>query len=189
MRSERARLFVALELPDEALAALLAWRERDVARIGGLRLLAPGSLHVTLCFLGSLPVSETGAVAAACSAAPREPEIALALGAAVWLPRRRPAVLAVSVEDPTGALARAQASLSQALAAGGWYEPEQRPFLPHVTVARVRREERIRALDLVPPARVRFTGSAVTVFRSWPAPGGSRYEALGPPEQPVEPRP
>jgi 2'-5' RNA ligase len=180
MTVDRARLFVALELPDEAVAELLGWRQREVDGIGGLRLIAPESLHVTLCFLGSRPVSEIEPIAAACSAAAGVPAIALSLGAPVWLPRRRPGVLAVTVDDPSGALARTQAIVSDALEAGGWYPPERRPFFAHVTVARVRRGERIRAPELAPPTSLRVTGSAVTLFRSRPAPGGSRYEPLSP---------
>jgi 2'-5' RNA ligase len=182
MIGERVRLFVALELPHGPVEALVRWRERAIGGIEGLRLLRPESLHVTLCFLGSLPDAEIPAVAAAVVAAAVEGaaplEVALSLGAPAWLPRRRPAVLAVGIEDPSGALADMQASVAATLVAGGWYEPESRRFLAHVTVARVARGARIRAVELPAPEPFAFTGTAVTLFRSRPAPGGSRYERL-----------
>lgn len=177
MIGERARLFVALELPHGPVEALVRWRQRAVAGIDGLRLVAPESLHVTLCFLGSLPGAEISAIAGAVDGA-GPLEVALSLGAPVWLPRRRPAVLAVEIEDLSGALARMQASVAAALVAGGWYEPERRRFLAHVTAARVARGARIRAVELPAPEPFAFTGTAVTLFRSRPGPGGTRYERL-----------
>jgi 2'-5' RNA ligase len=87
-------------------------------------------------------------------------------------------VLAVRVDDPGGALDRVQSSLSDALAGGGWYVPEARPFLAHVTVARVARGARVRSVDLPPPSPLAFAGSVVTLFRSRTSPQGARYEAL-----------
>ena len=73
-----------------------------------------------------------------------------------------------------------QSALSEALAAGGWYAPEKRPFLPHVTVARVGRGARVRrGLELPAlPADLAFRASTVTLFRSRLSPAGARYEGL-----------
>ncbi len=51
--------------------------------------------------------------------------------------RRR--VVALELDDPAGVLRRLQAEVAAGLAAEGLYEPEKRPWLPHVTVARFRR--------------------------------------------------
>jgi 2'-5' RNA ligase len=183
VNDERGRLFVALELPGEIREAIVVWRERALAGVSGLRAVAAESLHVTLCFLGSLPVVEVDALWEACRAAvvrvAGSAPPSLVLGAAVWLPPRRPRVLAVSVGDGRGALAAAQALVSSALVSGGWYRPETRPFLAHVTVARVARSAAaVRALELTAPPAIEFAGTTVTLFRSWPGPGGPRYEAL-----------
>jgi 2'-5' RNA ligase len=172
---ERARLFVALELPDAVVSAVLSWRAAALASVPGLRLLPEGSLHVTLCFLGSVAVTEVAPIGDACAArAVAAPD--LSLGELVWLPPRRPQVAAVRVEDPSGALVSLQAAIASALAAGGWYEPEARPYLPHVTVARVGRRQRVRPPGSVaPPPATAFRGSSVILFRSRP---GSLYEPL-----------
>ena len=47
--------------------------------------------------------------------------------------------MALELDDPAGRLRRLQAEVSARLAAEGLYEPEKRPWLPHVTVARFRR--------------------------------------------------
>jgi 2'-5' RNA ligase len=183
VNSERARLFVALELPGEVREALVVWRDRALAGVSGLRAVSPSSLHVTLCFLGSVAVTEVDVVWEACRVAllvggTGSAPPPLVLGAAVWLPARRPRVLAVSLGNGTDALAHAQALISGALVSGGWYRPEPRPFLAHVTVARVGRGGVVRAVELPVPPAISFVGSTVTLFRSHLGRGGARYEAL-----------
>jgi RNA 2',3'-cyclic 3'-phosphodiesterase len=175
--SERARLFVALELPASVRAQLAQWTETSLRGLP-LRLVDPGSLHVTLCFLGSRDTGAVGEIAAACQAAASRSAISMVLGAALWLPQRRPRVLAVQLTDQQGAAATLQAELASALQAGGFYEPEDRPFLAHVTVARVSRGGRPERAELPPPAPVRFETRAVTVYRSQLGSGPARYEPL-----------
>jgi RNA 2',3'-cyclic 3'-phosphodiesterase len=177
---ERARLFVALELPGEVRDRLAAWRDAVVAEVPGLRPVAVESLHVTLCFLGSVDVASVDAVARACSVVVGMPAASLRVGGGIWLPPRRPGVLAVELCDAGGRLGAVQAALSEALAGGGWYTPEKRPFLAHVTVARVRKGARVRrGLDLPAlPDDLSFRGSTVTLFRSRLSGAGARYEGL-----------
>ena len=175
---ELARLFVALELPGEVRDALLGWREHALRAVSGLRLVAPEALHVTLCFLGSRRESEIGAIADACAAVASERPARVGLGDPVWLPARGPRVLAVGIEDSTGVLASAQAVLSKALQAGGWYAPEPRPFMAHVTIARVVKGARPRPRELAAPPRLEVNASTITLFRSRLGPAGARYEPL-----------
>jgi RNA 2',3'-cyclic 3'-phosphodiesterase len=168
------RLFVALELPGEVRAALTEWR--DAAALAALRPVPEESMHVTLCFLGSLPADEVTAIGDAFAGAlSSAPAMELVLGEVAWLPRRRPQVLSVKVSDGAGELAGVQAAITAALVAGGWHQAETRPFFAHITVGRVRRGERVRAVELAGPPALSFCGSRVTLFRSHPA---SRYEPL-----------
>ncbi|HWF53834.1 MAG TPA: RNA 2',3'-cyclic phosphodiesterase [Solirubrobacteraceae bacterium] len=181
-----ARLFVALELPDAVRAALSRWSGALAASDPTRRAVAAESLHLTLCFLGDRPLSEVDAIGAACARAAEPPVLELTVGAALNLPPRRPRVIAVRIEDRSRRLAGLQERISRELVELGVHEPEPRPFLPHVTVARVRRGQ--RAGGAGPPGRGRttprlvstlpFTASTVTLFRSLPALGGARYEAL-----------
>ena len=177
----RLRLFVALELPAAVREALVGWRTEALRGLDGLRPLAPEHLHVTLCFLGWQERASVDAISAACAAAaaaaknPGE----LEAGAAVWLPPRRPRVLAMDLTDAGGRVAALQAALSAELESGGWYESEKRPFRPHVTVARVGRGARPPRGRLPPVPPTRFSASALTLYRSRLSPAGARYEALG----------
>jgi RNA 2',3'-cyclic 3'-phosphodiesterase len=175
---ERARLFVALELPAEARTELISWRRGVLDRTQALRAVPAEALHVTLCFLGDVSAAASAAIGETCAEAlERVPagELSLSLSQPLWLPRRRPRVLAVAVEDHGGGLAALQRELSAALTHGGWYKREPRPFLAHVTVARVRASDRIRPLELGPPHALAFAGSIVTLYRSQP---GSQYTPL-----------
>jgi 2'-5' RNA ligase len=138
-KSPRARLFVALDLPDETREGLVAWG-REALADPALRPVAPESLHVTLAFLGYRPEKEIEAIAAAVreSAAPA-PWVELR-DAEQRPPRGRARLYALPAISP-GAEAL-QAGLEQRLVEAGFYEPEKRPFWPHVTVARVRPEAR-----------------------------------------------
>ncbi|HEV2785555.1 MAG TPA: 2'-5' RNA ligase family protein, partial [Solirubrobacteraceae bacterium] len=77
-------------------------------------------------------------------------------------------------------LAALQRDLVAALERTIGFEPERRPFRPHVTVGRVPRGTRIDARrDLRPPApELTFRAPALTLYRSHTGRGGARYEAL-----------
>ena len=169
----RLRLFVALELPAAAAAALAAFRDAEAT--DEWRPVPDEALHLTLAFLGARPEEDVGLVrpaleAAAGSAPP------LRLGPALLLPPRRARVLCASVEDLDGELAALQARVSAGLVSAGVFEPETRPFRPHATVARLRPRARSpRAARTPGPEPVAFAGEALTLFRSRPR---SQYDAL-----------
>jgi 2'-5' RNA ligase len=173
------RLFVALELPELVRGELADWRDDALDRVEGLRPVEEQGLHATLCFLGGRPEEELEAIGEAVrlgtgDAGPPP----LALGEAMWLPRSRPRVLAVALEDAAGELGDLQACVGAALEAAGVWRPERRPFLGHVTVARVRSRERVRPIELPLPPALRFEGAAVVLYRSHISRLGARYEPL-----------
>jgi RNA 2',3'-cyclic 3'-phosphodiesterase len=172
----KARLFVALDLPEPARAAFAGWAVEH-ASSRDLRLVAPESLHLTLCFLGwreEADVERLGELVAPCAAPVRE----VSAVAASWLPPRRPRVLAIDLADPGDAVVALQRRVSDALEAAAAYEPESRPYRPHVTVARVRRGARVRAVELPPPQVDPFPGAALTLYRSRLYRAGPQYEPL-----------
>jgi 2'-5' RNA ligase len=177
--AERTRLFVALDLPAAARGALERWRSSALRDVDGLRLVAPEALHATLCFLGWRSADEIEQIGLACAEALRERAApALTFTEPLWLPRRRSRVVAVGLEDRSGELAEIRAGVSAALSAGGWYEPEARPFLPHVTVARVAARARVNRVELARLGPLDFEGAAVTLYRSRLERAGARYEPL-----------
>ncbi len=173
------RLFVAVELPGRVREALTAWQRSVLPGRPALRAVKAEGLHITLCFLGSRPSSELEAIKSVLleldgfSAPPR-----LALAGALWLPVRRPRVLAVRCNDAEQALARVQATLSQRLTNAYGYEQESRAFSPHITLARVRARERIAPEQLAPPPALEFDASTLALYRSDLGSDGARYEPV-----------
>lgn len=191
LKSPRARLFVALELPDRVREGIVAWAGEALAD-PALRSSAPESLHVTLAFLGYLPEKEIPRLREIVEAA-RRPAPTLALGDPVPRPERgRPRLFALPVASPgTDEL---QAELREELLAARLYEPEKRPFWPHVTVARVRREERgskrparvFRPPGGLPQALLQPFGCVrLALYRSKLQPQGAEYTPLAQVELPA----
>lgn len=191
LKSPRARLFVALDLPDAVRAGIVAWG-REALADPALRPVKLESLHITLAFLGWMPEKEIGRLGEIVAASRGEAP-SVELGDPVPRPERgRPRLFALPANSPrTVAL---QAQLQEQLVSAGLYEPEKRPFWPHVTVARVRREERgskrpalVSKLpgavpqDLLQPAVCR----RMTLYRSELQPQGAQYTPLAQVELPA----
>lgn len=183
-KPRRLRLFVALDLPERVRDGIAAWGEGAI-RDPALRPVAAASLHITLAFLGSRPpeqVEPLGAIVRECAVSAPEIE----LGEVEQRPLRgRARVYALPVRsEATKAL---QADLQGKLVSAGLYEADERPFWPHVTVARVRREGRGSqrpAAVQKPPKSVPqellqpFGGVRLALYLSELQPGGARYTPL-----------
>jgi RNA 2',3'-cyclic 3'-phosphodiesterase len=177
----RARLFLALDVPEPGRTALAAWRDLLIAERADLRPVRAEALHVTLVFLGWQDESAAAKIAeAAFGALPAGPPPRLTPAGVRSLPPRDPRLFALDLEDEGGRATALQAAASAALEAGGWYTPEKRPFWPHLTLARVKRaERRVPPLpDEPPPPREPFEAPVVTLYRSTLRPQGALYEPL-----------
>jgi 2'-5' RNA ligase len=184
LKSPRARLFVALDLPDRVRAEIVEWGEEALAD-PALRSVKAESLHITLAFLGYRSEKEIPRLAEIVAAS-QVPAPSIELGNPVPRPGRgRPRLFALPVESP-GTIAL-QAALQERLVEARLYEPEKRPFWPHATVARVRREERgsnrpTRVSRLPEPLPQALLQPAVcrrmTLYRSELQPQGAQYTPL-----------
>jgi len=170
------RLFVALEPPGEVATALARWGAGIAAEDPALAPVGAEALHVTMAFLGECPADIVPDLAAVVRAA-AAPAPALGVAGALWLAPRRPHVLTVALEDVDAGLEAMHHRLWQGLAPLG-FRPEDRPFRPHLTVARVRRGQRPRSLEVPDPPVTSFPAVALTVLRSRLGGGAARYEPL-----------
>lgn len=184
LKSPRARLFVALDLPDEVREGVLAWGLRELVD-PALRPVRPESLHVTLAFLGYLPEKEIGRLGEIVEGL-RSPAPEIRLGGPVAKPSgRHPRLFALPVDSP-GTVAL-QSELEEKLVAARLFKQEKRPFWPHVTAARVKPEgkgsKRPRRVerppgglpkDLLQPARA----VRARLYRSELKPSGAEYRPL-----------
>jgi 2'-5' RNA ligase len=173
------RLFIACELPSDVAESLAVWAARATGRDPALRLLAIDQLHLTLAFLGAMSPGQVDGLEEAIRDALRDEPwpSTLRVGEPMWLAPRSPHVLAVEIDDEDGALGGLQSRLVAGLVETVGFEPERRRFLPHVTVARVRRGQSPRDYSLDPPPEpLAFAADAVSLVQSHLGPGGARYE-------------
>jgi len=181
------RCFVAVRIGAgmaEEIAAVVP-ALRSAAHECGVRVSwsSPESWHVTLKFLGEIDDTRSNAVRLRLRALPRREPFAVEATGLVALPgtARPPKVLAVRLSDDArfGALATA---VDQALSAEG-FAREERPFLPHVTLGRVRGPQGWRrfAGEIESRGRRSFGTDEVTsmaLYRSLLGTGPARYEAI-----------
>jgi RNA 2',3'-cyclic 3'-phosphodiesterase len=171
---------VALDLPGEFVAPLSDWSRKAFGEHPDLRVVRPESLHVTLVFLGYKYERDIERIAQV-SFVEDVPSFELTAEEVRGVPRGRPRLLALQLSDSEAAVSRWQASLSERLQEARLYEPEKRPFWPHVTLARAKRGKSPRRLeppDLPPELRSPFTAGEVTLYRSTLRPQGALYEPL-----------
>ena len=179
------RTFVAIELPRAVRAKVIEHieqlrRELPYARASWSR---EHNLHLTLKFLGNVPVNEipqlSDAIARAVSGVkPFELTVA---GCGVFPPRGKPNVLWIGVENRTGELNELYRQIEDECASAG-FAREQRSFHPHLTIARLRKPGNERRLAEVhqnfgfPPEL--FPVSEVVVFKSELLREGSKHSAI-----------
>jgi RNA 2',3'-cyclic 3'-phosphodiesterase len=192
LKSPRARLFVALDLPERVGEDLVTW-QREALTDPALRPIAAGALHVTLCFLAYWPERDIERIAATLETVPARPVEIRFVPEPVPVPRNRPRLLAI--EGQSDAAVALQAELSERLQSAGFYRPEKRPFWTHVTVARIKparrsasdRRGRRRGLpmrvekppDALPATLLEPFGAVrVALYRSNLRPTGAEYVSL-----------
>lgn len=179
MSGPRARMFVALDLPEAARSALAEWRDSLVSGRAELRPVPPSALHITLAFLGWQDEAAAEEIAAAAfgAAGALEPPL-LRAKAARPVPPRRPRLFALDLADDGSRAARVQGAVSDALEDARVFEPEKRPFWAHVTLARVKRGARAEPLPELAPPGGPFEAAELTLYRSTLRSQGAVYDVL-----------
>ncbi len=188
-RPERWRTFVAIPLPPEIQTAL-AGLQRRLARHHAetIRWVEPGSIHVTLRFLGGIDPELAPDIAREIEeAATSTGRFRLRMAGTGTFPAKgRPKVVWVGISGEVRRLERLRARVEGALSRVG-FDPEERPFLPHVTIGRIKQEvgpprdwragQAFQKLQLSGPD-LEYTADRVTLFRSHMDHAGVTYEAL-----------
>jgi 2'-5' RNA ligase len=186
--AELIRAFIAIELPQaiqQQLGGLLAALQRQLP--GPLVRWVPASnIHLTLKFLGDVSTANIGALADLLSAvAAPHSAFEISVGGLGAFPNSaRPRLLWVGVNAPPD-LAALQRAIDQQAARLG-FPAEARPFSPHLTLGRVRRDpspaDLGRLAALLAATRVGSLGlapvTAVHLFRSDLKPGSPVYTRL-----------
>jgi 2'-5' RNA ligase len=180
------RLFIALDLNDDARAAIGAEQTRLAAALRGtsrssIRWVRPDHMHLTLVFLGEVDEARAEAVIEETRRDVALPPFDLMLaGAGVFPPRGAPNVLWIGVTAGAETAIALQAELTQRVARHG-VTLETRPFRPHLTVGRwrdSRSADRDRVLTAGDRVVARLHVDHATLYESRLSPAGLSYTPL-----------
>ena len=174
------RLFIAVDVPRDLLAAVDSRLQPMRDRVEGARWAPIENQHVTLRFLGATPDDRLAPLVGSLrSTAARHAPFALQLARLGTFPERgRARVLWAGFDDPAPLVSLAQ-DLEPLLVSLG-YGSEKRAFSAHLTLARFKVPTALRGLtsevdlsDLDP-----FTVEEVGLWRSHLSPKRARYELV-----------
>ena len=178
------RAFIAVDLP-EAVLKSLADLQRELKRTGApLRWVRPESIHLTLRFLGDvfperIPEIQHAIGEAASRARPFSLRPA---GCGAFPSLRKMRVVWAGMEGGIAQLQDLQEDVERAMRELG-FEPEDKPFRPHLTLGRVKTQGGMAPLREALVAREGFRAEAfdvteVVLYKSELRPEGARYTAL-----------
>lgn len=166
------RLFFAL-WPDADVAARLVPWAQAVQRLCGGRVMRVDTFHLTLVFLGSVPV---GRLPSLCQVLAQVP----CAGGDLMLDRfgrfRGPRIVWAGSTQAADWLVTLQAWLADTLAARGLAAPVSEAFRPHVSLLRHAGDGDVRGLTV--PEPIVWHANRMVLVASTPRASGAYYEPL-----------
>jgi 2'-5' RNA ligase len=172
--------FLAVDLNNEerhALAAALT--EANPGRRLPGRKTQPENWHITLRFLGECTDTEAEQIMNRLSeTVDVEAGRVWCVGLDAFPKRSKAGVLHVSIDDPDGTLQRLAMWCDEA-AVSIAFKPEDRPYVPHLTLSRARPAVDVsHTFQSWDDFRVRIGVRAITLFRTRRTHGGLQYEPV-----------
>ncbi|MFQ6674994.1 MAG: RNA 2',3'-cyclic phosphodiesterase [Fidelibacterota bacterium] len=185
MGAERLlRTFLAVELPNEVKRTARYLHTTVQARPGVVKWLKSANIHLTLRFLGPTPEEEVSRINDAMARVIKDhTDFTLRIeGTGVFPRRERPRVLWMGVDGEVESLNEMVADINRALDGLG-YPPEEREYVPHVTIGRIRYPQKVTP-DVSDFLNSKYRSIVcevhkVTFFQSDLVPGGPIYSVLG----------
>jgi len=188
MADTPVRCFIAIEIPVHVQRELhlLVMRLKERVRSADVRWVATANIHLTLKFLGDVPAARIDHVRAALEAtcAAAAPIHLGITSPGMFTTRGTPRVVWVGIGGELTRLAALATALDESLGRLG-FARENRPFAPHLTVARVRPEAGDSATAALSVAvsdaatgSSSFEASEVSLMRSQLTPGGAIYTRM-----------
>jgi RNA 2',3'-cyclic 3'-phosphodiesterase len=179
------RLFIGLPIPAELANALT--RHARTISLSKARWTAPENIHLTLVFLGEVAEERLASIKQGLDELAFAP-FPVKLADLNTFPR---AGVFIAEIDPTPRLLHLQAQIASRMAQSG-FPSEDRPYHPHLTLARFHGSLRLSSTQRILSTSLRrsFTADAVNLYRSNLTPTGPHYEILaqrqsGKPNAPV----
>jgi len=129
------RLFVALEIPEAVRENLAALRRNSPESPPTLRWVRPENFHVTLKFIGSAPTEKVQAIIEALRGVSLHGRLDVCFRGLGWHLSAKAGVVLWAIIEDSKSLAALAASIDHRLLSLG-IAPENRSFMPHLTLAR-----------------------------------------------------
>ena len=176
------RAFIAIDLPETLRTALATAQQSFRDACHEARWTRPEGIHLTLKFLGEISDAQTKQVVEALAQIGQiEPFPVEVKGFGFFPQARRPRVFWAGVEAPA-ALAELAARVEGAMEKIG-FAREDRPFPPHLTLARFQVPRPQTALESAVTAREaqslgKFEASEFSLFESKLSPQGAQYRKV-----------
>ncbi len=179
----KIRTFICIEIPDLIREELAQLQNTLKPLSEGISWPRPEGMHLTLKFLGDVDSEKIDEIAQAVkkAAAGIKPFSITVEGVGAFPNFRRPRVLWVGVQDEDQILAKLQQNIELELERIG-FSREQRPFSPHLTLARIKFAKHIE--DLLEKFQTRsfspqnFQAHEIIVMRSELQTSGAIYTPL-----------
>jgi RNA 2',3'-cyclic 3'-phosphodiesterase len=177
------RTFIAVPLPGSC-HELLGKQQQSLRPLGAdLRLVAIASIHLTLKFLGEIDSKLLpNLTEVLTSSVSSEPVLSLRLrGMGAFPNPRNPRVIWCGIEGDTDRLAFLQERVENACCSLG-FDREERPFHPHLTLARVNSKRNLQGLldyiKIDSGLESEFSADHINIYRSTLSPRGAIYDIL-----------
>ena len=178
------RAFIAIDIPQETRVLLDKIQEQLKQSRAGVRWVRPGSIHLTLKFLGNIHPAQVDDIAqVTAEAVLDEPVLTLCLaGLGAFPGQRNPRVIWVGIQGELERLTTIQARLEKNLVPIG-FAPEKHGFRPHLTLGRVKDKRNRQALSdamasLKLPEFNSFDVAEIILYKSDLRPTGAIYTKL-----------
>jgi 2'-5' RNA ligase len=181
----KKRLFIAIDISEEARKMAAYYMEEMAGHFPGIAVKweKPEKLHFTLKFLGSV---DDGIVESVIEVVKQQAdnvgrfEVEIR-GTGAFPSAKQPRILWLGVNEPTGKMKQLAAGLESKCAKLG-FEPESRPFNPHLTLARIREPRTAGRLGTSHVGRefgpITFSCRDLILFESHLSAHGSFYTKL-----------
>lgn len=168
------RLFLAIPLASEATTQIFSLAAHLRSREDSFLWTRPASWHVTLQFLGETAPAQASCLNAALDAVRAAPVPIQFQSLACF---ERSGVFVLQIYPAPALLALQQLVVAATRSCG--FLPENRPYRPHITLARTRSAANLATLRtrlLNPSSLPRFTAFGFNLYESFLSPAGARYE-------------
>lgn len=167
------RLFVAIELPETVRRSLT---EKQTG-LPGMRWVSPDNLHLTIRFIGEVPLAQAASIKAALRSV-RAEWLSLRVKGLGFFDRRPQAVLWAGVE-PSAELFELKRKIDAGLELHAGLRTSNSRFTPHITLGRMKQADRkmLRAFtaENSTAGSTVFTAEDFTLFSSVLAPNGAMH--------------